>query len=191
VSITTVPSGGCSHNGEATFQRVGQGRKNQAGVGTPAFLCPLLPPVRKLASRWRAQANGPSGTEEKAVEIVLGNAAVLTTVLKKKAGQGGSDHAVLIPLGMVVQETAHAMEQHLGHLGLQGHAGGGAPGIAEASGGEIGAGRRLLTAWITLRRPPRIHPHGALFSCDCAPLRHRRWGGVKGMPNAQTQPGFP
>ena len=45
---------------------------------------------------------------EEAVEVVLGYGAVITTLLKKKAGQGRLHQPVLIPLGMARNEIAHS-----------------------------------------------------------------------------------
>ena len=44
---------------------------------------------------------------EEAVEVVLGYGAVITTLLKKKAGQSCLHQPVLIPLGMAGNEIAH------------------------------------------------------------------------------------
>jgi hypothetical protein len=53
-----------------------------------------------------AIAGGGFAAEE-AVEVMLGYGAVITTLLKKKAGQGCLHQAVLIPLGMARNEIAH------------------------------------------------------------------------------------
>ena len=44
---------------------------------------------------------------EEAVEVVLCYGAVITTLLKKKAGQSCLHQPVLIPLGMAGNEIAH------------------------------------------------------------------------------------
>ena len=64
-------------------------------------------------------ARGDSGTGEDAFEIVLADTAVITAILEQEKRQSGSDHLVLVPIGMVLEEAAHAVKQHLRHLGLK------------------------------------------------------------------------
>ena len=185
--MTTVPQDSYLHNGGATFHRVGQGRKTRRGLAPPLFFARISWPH---ALAFWAGGSLSSGAEKESVEVVVGNAAVVAAVLKKEASERRGDHAVLIPLRMVFQEAAHALEQHLGHLGFKSHARWCPFGINAGSCGAVRAGRKVLLARIALRRQPQIHAHGVLPIRVCAPLRHRRWGGVKGEPHGQTQPGF-
>lgn len=157
--MTTVPPGGYLHNGRATFQRVGQGRKTRRGLAPPLFFARISWPH---ALAFWAGGSLSSGAEKESVEVVLGNAAVVAAVLKKEASERRGDHAVLIPLRMVLQEAAHALEQHLGHLGFKSHARWCPFGINAGSCGAVRAGRKVLLARIALRRQPQIHAHGVL-----------------------------
>lgn len=68
---------------------------------------------------------------------MLADAAVITPVLEKEKCQSGSDHLVLIPFGMLQEEAAHAVKQHLRHLRLQADQGpmkGGTGGFNDAAG---------------------------------------------------------
>jgi hypothetical protein len=88
---------------------------------------------------------------------------VTAAVLEQKAGEGGGDQAVLIPLGVGPKKVAHALEQHFRDLGLEADA-------AAPSGGAVMG----EIHWVR---------HGSRLA---VPVRHRASYGVKGHPAAPT-----
>ena len=64
---------------------------------------------------------GTGVTPEQTPEVMANNRAVLATLLKEKAGDGGLNQTVLIPLGVLLDEHPHGVMQILRHLVFHTH----------------------------------------------------------------------
>ena len=64
---------------------------------------------------------GTGITPEQTSEVMADNRAVLATLLKEEAGDGGLNQSVLIPLGVLLDEHPHGVMQILRHLVFHTH----------------------------------------------------------------------
>lgn len=54
-------------------------------------------------------------------QVATGHRPILTAVLHQETRQSGLNQTVLIPVGVVINEGAHRLQERLGHLRHQAH----------------------------------------------------------------------
>jgi hypothetical protein len=60
-------------------------------------------------------------TREQVGQVATGDRTVLTAMLNKETGQSRLNQSVLIPMGVMVNEGAHRLQERLGYLRHQAH----------------------------------------------------------------------